>query len=402
MNPLFPFPDRPCPVCAANAAKILYTQRFGVESPSLLQGYDVAVCGNCGCGYADHIPTQDEFDAYYREMSKYEYGHQAGQTLATDAARFQLTADDVELLRPDRNARILDIGCATGHLLKVLKARGYSNPQGVDPSPECARIARELHGVEVLTAPLSQLAHETARYDLILLLAVVEHLEDAKRSIAQVVQLLAPGGLFYVEVPDVSPFAAFENAPFQQFSVEHINFWSQISLDNLMASQGLEPVWHQSVVREAGYRLLDPGITAAYRATSEPPAQRFDESTAPALRAYIESCQGVENAIAARLQPLIDAQTPVVIWGLGTNTLHLLHATPLGRANIVAFVDSNPKYQGRSQRDRPVLSPAALPQALREIEAPIIIGSRMYQQEIEATIRQTLGLSDEIIKLYPV
>ena len=77
-------------------------------------------------------------------------------------------------------------------------------------------------------------------------------------------------------------------------------------------------------------------------------------------------------------------------------TQRLLASTKLIQANIAAFVDSNPKYQGKSLVGRLILAPHEL-QTRREA---ILISSWMYQKEIEEQIRNMLGLHNRLIKLY--
>ncbi len=69
------------------------------------------------------------------------------------------------------------------------------------------------------------------------MVGVLEHLRDLDARSRTAV--LLPGGLLYVEVPDVTAFADWPNAPYQDFSTEHINFFSPISLDNLMRRTAL-------------------------------------------------------------------------------------------------------------------------------------------------------------------
>ena len=55
---------RPCPVCGGEDRTILFHQTFSEFSgKALLNGYDVTCCNWCGCGFADGIPGQAEFDA---------------------------------------------------------------------------------------------------------------------------------------------------------------------------------------------------------------------------------------------------------------------------------------------------------------------------------------------------
>src|SRR4051794_2956508 len=94
--------SRPCPVCSGSLRETLFHQRVSpVESASLVSGYDVVVCSECGGGFADGLPRQSAFDAYYREMSKYEYHQRGGAPSEHDLARFEVIADIlVPLLSP--------------------------------------------------------------------------------------------------------------------------------------------------------------------------------------------------------------------------------------------------------------------------------------------------------------
>src|SRR5512147_3197207 len=109
------YAERCCAVCGSAVSKLLFRQTFSeMSSGSLLQGYDVVVCAECGFGFADHIPDQSDFDVHYRDMSKYEYQDRGGQETAFDLTRFRAMADTLSPFLPSLNARLLDVGCATG------------------------------------------------------------------------------------------------------------------------------------------------------------------------------------------------------------------------------------------------------------------------------------------------
>ena len=55
------FSQRPCPVCRSERSKLLFTQSFAhLPGANLLDGYRVVICEDCGAGFADDIPTQDD------------------------------------------------------------------------------------------------------------------------------------------------------------------------------------------------------------------------------------------------------------------------------------------------------------------------------------------------------
>ncbi len=86
-----------------------------------------------------------------------------------------------------------------------------------------------------------------------------------------------------------------------------------------------------------------------------------------------------------------------MVWGVGTHTTRLMATSRLAEANIVAFIESNARYHGKTLNGRPILAPSAL----RERAEPVLISSRVFQKEIADQIR-ALGCSNELITLYNV
>jgi len=425
-------PDhRPCPICGGVARRALHRQRF-LDGP-LGDGYDVVVCTTCGAGFADGIPSQAELDAYYAERSKYTYDQSGGAESPYDFQRFERIADQVVPFLPSPAARILDVGCATGGLLAVLKRRGFTNVLGADPSPACAAAARRLHGVEVRVAALQQLAGWTDRFDQILLVGVLEHLREVGPAVETVRQLLTQGGMVYCAQPDVAAFADCVNAPYQQFSLEHVNFFSETSLNRLMGRYGLASlrIWHwlvewregvsdsvvsgvyaplaapagsrssvpedRSAAGETGMAIV-PQLPGSSSLPPPPPALiapslSIDRESEPALERYLARCRGEDATLHAAIERLVQSREPVLVWGAGTLTRRLLATTRLSEANITAFVDANPAIQGQQLAGRTVLDPSAIVNQ----RVPIAVLSKAFEREIVTVIRQKLRLTNRII-----
>jgi FlaA1/EpsC-like NDP-sugar epimerase len=86
----------------------------------------------------------------------------------------------------------------------------------------------------------------------------------------------------------------------------------------------------------------------------------------------------------------------LAVWGAGTHTLRLLETSKLGRAHIVAFIDSNPRYQGKQLRGIPIVTPREFQSA----DATILISSQVAESEIKAQIRNQLGWTHPTICFY--
>jgi SAM-dependent methyltransferase len=97
-------------------------------------------------------------------------------------------------------ARILEIGCGTGHNLPMLGAFGPVDAIEIDAAARDIASARL--GKPVGEAPLPDLPGvPEASYDLIAVLDVVEHIEDDVAALAGMARRLKPGGKILVTVP---------------------------------------------------------------------------------------------------------------------------------------------------------------------------------------------------------
>lgn len=393
---------RACPVCGSADPKVLFHQEFAaVEMATPVTGYDVAVCKACGAGYADGIPDQRAFDRYYRDMSKYEYHQREGAESEYDQRRLAIIADIIAPHVPRRDARILDIGCATGRLLANLRERGFPNVTGLDPSPACAAAAKKLYGISVHTQTLAELGAGAERFDVAILVGVLEHLCDLDEAFVHLRTILNPGGLLYVEVPDATAFADWPNAPYQDFSTEHINFFAPVSLEHLMARRGFSRVFLEQNHREQSYRTVMSNVSAVFRKAAgvpRAPVDLFDADTEPGLVRYIEQCRREDTALRAKLDALADSGRPILVWGVGTHTTRLMATSRLADANIVAFIESNARYHGKTLHGRPIIAP----EELKRHDEPVLVSSRVFQHEIAAQIRDDLHCANELILLYDV
>ncbi len=390
------FPTRFCPVCDSDRSKLLFRQSFEQLSKArLLDDYDVVVCEECGMGFADRLPPQAVFDAYYRDLSKYEDRAASRHQSPVVEPQFRDIAATIEHFIPSPNARILEIGCASGGLLKALQDLGFSRVAGVDPSPGCVHTARTVFGIPATTASLFALPPLEEPYDFLILTGVLEHIRDLDKAVEQFHRLLQPAGRIYLEVPDASRYVASLDAPFQEFSLEHINFFSTKSLTNLMQSRGFRMLDAGPTVRPM-HEVTCPCVYGVFERHLGPIAVSRDNETEAGLRAYVRGCELEDAQVRSRIEQSIPPGGSVIVWGVGTHTLRLLATGGLDPRKIAVFVDSNPKYRNSELRGIPVVSP----EDLGRRPEPILISTRGFQREIYDQIRHKLGLPNPVILLY--
>lgn len=389
--------SRACPVCGGTSAELVFQQSFqAVEKGGPVDSYAVVVCSACGTSFADGIPSQSEFDAYYRDLSKYEYEHRAGKESEDDSHRLKVLAELVQSIILDKTSRILEIGCANGRLLSYLRKAGYTALKGIDPSPGCARAAKRLYDLSVETGTVFAIRNPEKPYNVVMTLGVLEHIRDVKGAVQHIRDVTSRDGRVFVAVPDASNLIAAQDAPFQDFSTEHINFFSPSSLQYLMEAGGFRALSCASLNLELHPGLLTPSVCGVFEPSANYRTEfAYDDSTRTGLLRYVEECRASDEQLKVRIRHAVDGRT-VIVWGVGTHTRRLLANHTLRPEDVSIFVDANPKYQGQRLVGLPVLSAE---QAKGRSE-PILISSYAFQKEISEQIRDVLRLPNELILLY--
>ncbi len=399
MNLTYQKEGRNCPVCRSEESQLLFRTRFSKISDNyLLDSYDVVACKTCGFCFADQIPNQGVFDKYYKNMSKYEESKSLSMDSQYDVKRFNQIVEFINSNIKDKNSRIVEIGCATGLLLSLLKKKGFNNLLGIDPSPSCVETIRNKYGIPSLLGTITDLSSIKAEsVDLVILVGVLEHIRDLNLALMEIRNVLRSDGKICIVVPDASQYLNGNDAPFQEFSVEHINYFGPGSLINLMISQNFSKVVIDQQVFEVNFNTFTPVILNLFKKSKEKEKQfKYDMGTVTNFKEYIINCYEREKSIHDKIEKINIDKKPLIIWGTGAQTLRLLANSDLSKANIIAFVDSNPKYHGKKLNDISIISP----EELKNMKETILISTRAYQNEIEDQIRQVLKLKNTIIKLY--
>jgi len=131
----------------------------------------------------------------------------------------------------DRSARVLDLGCGAGELLRVLDDLGFRNLGGCDLSAEQIAIAaKRFPNVQVANLFAFLEAQPENSVDLITIFDVVEHLgpQSTFDLMALIVTRLAPGGRLIVHLPNgLSPL------------VGHV-FWSDMTHEWCLTPQSAQ------------------------------------------------------------------------------------------------------------------------------------------------------------------
>lgn len=119
--------------------------------------------------------------------------------------------DVVGFIERDPAQKILEIGCGAGSTLKYLKENGYASfVAGVEKAGECfsepGDVIDEMieADVEHLELPFDK------KFDVILLLDVLEHLYEPYLLIKRLCGLLSPTGYIVVSIPNIRNYGVLK------------------------------------------------------------------------------------------------------------------------------------------------------------------------------------------------
>lgn len=377
---------RCCPVCVGKETKKVFHRDFGgMESIVPFSGYDVVQCTRCGAFYADNIGETMPLMHYYEMMSKYET-----EAFSVSQEALAEYAFAIGFLRghiaPEQS--IIDIGCGNGAMLHMLQEQGFRHLTGLEPSEKNCRGITERWGIRAVAGALGEdippLVGET--FDVVLMEGVLEHLLDVQGNVRDALAYLKKDGALYLNVPDLAAFPDCHDL-YQQFSVEHVNFFSLPSMQNLMGAFGMTCVAYD----RNGY-----GVFTLWRHASEGvPARTFDQAGTADMRTYLAGAEQLAAQMKDRLAPYRGRE--VYAWAAGTHTAMLYQLGLLDGIHVRAIIDSNANYQGKEIYGVPVIAP----QELAACEPlPIIISSQLAQDAIHTQIKEKMGLPNEVVRLY--
>ena len=219
-----------CPACAVTTE---HRFRFTVN------GCEIWECPGCGLGRA----ATAEFDPGSYYTGDYFSGRRSdgyADYLGAEPVLRREFARSVKFIRSFCDGgRLLELGCAYGLFLE--KAQPHFGVSGIELAEEAADHARR-SGLSVITGSADP---ETMRrigdVDVIVLFDVMEHLPDARGTLALCAAHLRPGGIIVIATGDFNSLVARLSGTHWRLMTppQHLWFFTETSLTRMGSTIGL-------------------------------------------------------------------------------------------------------------------------------------------------------------------
>jgi len=136
-----------------------------------------------------------------------------------------------------RPAELADIGCWTGSLLVAALESGW-DACGVDPSRWAVKRAQE-RGLRVWEGDFRDPLLASHRYRAVAMCDVLEHLPDPDAAVRAISNLVEPGGVLYLTVPDAgSAVARLLGRRWWSILPMHLQYFTRASIKRLLLERG--------------------------------------------------------------------------------------------------------------------------------------------------------------------
>lgn len=163
------------------------------------------------------------------------------------------TGDRPDLLRfvAPTCTTALDVGCGTGGFATLLRSRGVDHVVGIEPDSERAASAAGAAD-RIIHSTVEQAFDELddAKFDLIVVSDVLEHLVDPWTVTARLATHLEPQGRLLLSVPNVGSLEVVKQLVLRGdwryddtglFDRTHLRWFGRSTLRDLLARAGLTP-----------------------------------------------------------------------------------------------------------------------------------------------------------------
>jgi SAM-dependent methyltransferase len=144
---------------------------------------------------------------------------------------------------PPEETRLLDIGCNLGTFLQLAKKQGYLGT-GVEPDADAVEAGLR-SGLDIRCGYLHQINLGEARYDIVTLFEVVEHLKDPTGLLKECQRVLKPGGFLCMTNGNARSWTAKflkSKRDYFDLKVGHISFFNPSSVSTVAGRTGFKVV----------------------------------------------------------------------------------------------------------------------------------------------------------------
>lgn len=384
--------SRNCIICNNKDLEVIFSENLSVLGLGHIH-IGISICQKCGCVLQNPLVPQKTMSKFYTEFSNYT---NAGNDFHPSHERTELIKNQVKFCLdslphiPNSEKNLFQIGCSNGFTLSIFKENGWS-VTGIDPSPNCSKIAQENYEIDIFTGFFENF-EIPKKFKMFVLTHVLEHLYFPKEILHKIYDYILDDGYLFVEIPC---FENKEQLPNGYFSFEHIQFFSEKLIIDLLNETGFEILSTRHFFYE--YPIISLVCKKTIKKKMNFSLSEFEKNHFMILY-HINKEKQIWNKIKSDLNLKLNPNNRIFVWGAGIHTSKLdFHTKLFDNFKIFGIIDSDPQKHGLIFFDLTVLDPKTINFISGD---QIIISSLTGENEIYDSISYLKNNGVNILKLY--
>lgn len=315
-------------------------------------------CQSCSHIQTEYVLTDDFYNSYTNmEGSSQYYG--------------PLVVFDEKLIKikeySNSHEKLLEIGCGTGVTLRMSE-KYFKSCLGIEPSKITYEIAKA-KGLNVINDYFNKSINLEGNISAFICFQVFEHLSDLYLVLDYAYELLEPGGVGLINVPNGQRII-YESL-YHQLTCEHINYFSPYSLAMLAKKSGFDILEIEDIKSTLELDLY-------IRKPKEP-----------------TGFSNMRERQRKQLQHIINNNKDISIWGAGAKGQ--IYNQLLDKTNQIKHIwDSSPEKKGLYVSGIDIQIEMVSQSAIDESDIIIIFASS-YNKEIIHDLRKKYGYKNKIV-----
>jgi SAM-dependent methyltransferase len=205
----------------------LYKRDFSMDIAPFFKGVDKVELYEClDSGYRFYYPlTLEGTPGFYESLIHSNYQYYPGWKWENDVASNYVQAGN----------KVIDVGCGNGAFLDMLsKKKPDVHRFGIEFNEEAISQATA-KGLHVYSEPVQIIAaKQPGEYDVATTFQVLEHIADVSGFLKAKIELVKPGGLIIIGVPNNNPYI-YRKDKYHTLNLppHHMGLWGKKSLSSL-------------------------------------------------------------------------------------------------------------------------------------------------------------------------
>ncbi|MBN1054449.1 methyltransferase domain-containing protein [Clostridium botulinum] len=342
-----------------------------------------SICKHCGFVFQNPVPDEKSLNEYYNLQS--ECIDESDNIRNYYYKMYEYIKNNTNY---NSINKILDIGCRRGEMLKLFK-NDNKNILGIEPSDCNVEYLKKCY-IPVIKGLFNNNIVENKKFDLILLINVLEHIKNPDKMLNEICNKLTNDGYLLINVPTLEACHKTVNINniSDYFTFQHLQYFTPDNLIYLLQKNGFVIV---------KYDIEGSSINIVCNNINNSSKLEFKSQYKRNKKIVVDYLTERKKKLA-NLRHILENinSNGLIIYGAGAHTTQLMQIMNFDKFKLVGICDSDKNKYGMNLAGIKVCN---IDEIDKSIFNDILISSSAYQEEIYNFLIKKFP-EKNIIKLY--